>query len=302
MLVECDEGNSKGTMIFALADWFKYRLRRGVYGDDPSKNIMAIGHEGQVAPETLELIEEGDIIICQRMDSAMSWAVTYFGGGYAIDHVAIYVGNEEVLHTTFSGTKIQALRALARGARILPFRPYWLDEDGRPTEQRPPSPAGTSPTEKEGQVSDDPRPDGGDQPTLPPHLQLLLVGLQIVFGLRPTSFRWRYYADVGFCAAIIDFIADLRALKALTWRGRVGRRNAPTCRCQSWRRPGPITTGRAAAVMRETRAGSRLCRPARGKERCSASLPQLTRGCRALDQADRDRAAPQELKRHRVCA
>jgi hypothetical protein len=191
-------------MFFALADWLKYRLRRGVYGDDPSKNIMAIGHEGEVASETLALLQGGEIIICQRMDSVMSWAIMYFGGGYAIDHVAIYVGEENVIHATFSGTKIQALRALAQGARILPFQPHWLSDDSPPAGEHP-SPR-TSPTESERQGSDDPHPDGSDQPTLPPHLQLFLVGIQIVFGLSPTSFRWRYYADVGFCAAMVDLI------------------------------------------------------------------------------------------------
>lgn len=193
-------------MIFALLDLCKYRFRLGHYGNDPSKNILALGHTHRVAEETLNILAEGDIIICQRMDSLLSWAVMYFGGGYAVDHVAIYLGKGKVLHATLSGVKEHSIHALARGARVLPFRLYGQDEadpefkeQSRGVDRR-----------KSGSRDPEVPPHAGvtipDQDVLPPHLQLLLAGMAIVLGLRPTSFRWRYYLDAGLAAALLDLL------------------------------------------------------------------------------------------------
>src|SRR5206468_1167660 len=113
------------------------RFRWAHYGDDPRKNILALGHTRRVAKETLELLEPGDIIICQRMNSLMSWAVMYFGGGYAVDHLAIYVGEGRVVHATLAGVKENSIHILARGARVLPFRPISFDEAAAKTSGLP---------------------------------------------------------------------------------------------------------------------------------------------------------------------
>lgn len=194
-------------MIFALVDLVRYRFRLQHYGDDPSKNILALGHTHRVAEETLEILEPGDIIICQRMDSLLSWAIMYFGGRYAVDHAAIYVGNGKVVHATLSGVKEHSIHALARGARILPFRLYGWDEDD-PEAARTRSSTGQAikPTEDAAESKKE-VVDAAQEPAgapLPPHLQLVLAGLSIVLGLRPTSFRWQYYWDVGFIAGLLD--------------------------------------------------------------------------------------------------
>jgi len=196
-------------MIFALLDLCRYRFRLGHYGNDPSKNILALGHTHRVAEETLNILAEGDIIICQRMDSLLSWAIMYFGGGYAVDHVAIYLGKGRVLHMTLSGGKTHSIHALARGARVLPFRLYGQDEADPGFKERSRE---VDRREESGSRDPDPEvpPHAGattpDQDVLPPHLQLLLAGMAIVLGLRPTSFRWRYYLDAGLVAALLDLL------------------------------------------------------------------------------------------------
>lgn len=194
-------------MFFALADLLRYRFRLQHYGDDPRRNILALGHTKRIPEDTLKALAPGDIILCQRLNSLLSWAVMYFGGGYAIDHVAIYLGDEKIVHATFAGVKEHSIHALSRGTRILPFRPFGMDESdpgfGQPRKQTEQAPHGGGDT---GSNAGGAVPDGAPGAILPPVLQLVLGGIQIVLGLRPTSFRWRYYIDVGFLATLLDLI------------------------------------------------------------------------------------------------
>lgn len=195
-------------MIFAFVDLLRYRFRLQHYGDDPSKNILALGHTHRVAEETLKVLAPGDIVICQRMDSLLSWAIMYFGGRYAVDHAAVYIGDGKVVHATLAGVKEHSIHTLARGARILPFRPYGLDED-----DLEPAKTGSPPAQanKRGEnvVGSDEQTEASHEAVvnaLPPYLQLVLVGLGIILGLRPTSFRWQYYWDIGFVSVVIDLM------------------------------------------------------------------------------------------------
>lgn len=194
-------------MIFALADLLRYRFRLGHYSDDPSKNVLALGHTHRVAKETLKVIEPGDIIICQRMNSFLSWAIMYFGGGYAVDHVAVYTGDGKVLHATLSGVKEHSIHTLARGARVLPFRLYGLDEADPGFKQPQPSRMqGDYAASVREARPDEAVTESHHEAVLPPHLQLLLAGIGIALGLRPTSFKWRYYFDLGLVAALLDLL------------------------------------------------------------------------------------------------
>jgi hypothetical protein len=194
-------------MIFALADLLRYRCRLGQYGDDPSKNVLALGHTHHVAEETLKLLAPGDFVICQRMNSLLSWAIMYFGGRYAVDHVAVYIGDGKVLHQTLSGVKEHSIHTLARGARVLPFRPYGLDESDAGFNQPQPSIVQGGRASHVGEAQpDEAAVEGHHEAILPPHLQLLLAGIQITLGLRPTSFRWQYYFDLGMLATLLDLL------------------------------------------------------------------------------------------------
>lgn len=194
-------------MIFALADWLRYRLCLGQYSDDPSKNILALGHTYRVAEETLKVIEPGDIIICQRMNSLLSWAIMYFGGRYAVDHVGIYIGEGKVLHLTLLGVKRHSIHSLARGARILPFRPYERDKTAAEFQSPQPSVVeNNSDALVREALSDKAIAESYEKVAVKPHLQLLLRGIRIVLGLEPTSFSWKYYFDLGLVAASLDLL------------------------------------------------------------------------------------------------
>lgn len=192
---------ASATMFLALYDYFRYRLQRGIYGADPASNIMAVGHERRVAKETLDLLRTGDLILCQRLDSALSWAIMYFGGRYAVDHAAIYIADGRVLHMTLTGLRHNAIDTLARGARILPVRLPQSDGTFDTTPDTEESRAVYLATMKR---IDAHRKANGDFPA--PYASLILSALGIVLGLRPATFRWRYYADVGVLAALVDAI------------------------------------------------------------------------------------------------
>lgn len=194
-------------MIFALADLLRYRCRLGQYGDDPRKNVLALGHTDHVAEETLKLLAPGDAILCQRMNSLLSWAIMYFGGRYAVDHVAVYIGDGKVIHQTLSGVKEHSIHTLARGARVLPFRLHGLDESDPGFKQRQPSIVqGDHAARVREAQPDEVVAESHHKAILPPHLQLLVAGIEIALGLRPTSFRWQYYFDVGLVAALVDLL------------------------------------------------------------------------------------------------
>lgn len=191
-------------MIFALIDLCRYRFRLGHYGDDPGKNIMALGHTNRVTEETLQVMAEGDMVICQRMNSMLSWAIMYFGGGYAVDHVAIYIGDGKVIHATLSGVKVHSIHTLACGARVLPFRLYGLDEADPGFKERSPRTVQDEAVNSTKEAPANPGNASGQQDVLPPYLQLLMAGIGIALGLQPMSFRWHYYLDLGLMAALLD--------------------------------------------------------------------------------------------------
>lgn len=188
-------------MIFALHDLARYRLRRGIYGADPASNIMAIGHTRPFPTETLQLLRHGDLILCQRLDSILSWSVMYFGGQYGVDHCAVYLAQGQVMHMTLTGVRITPVRALTRGARVLPIRLPNEDGSFEGDEEEDQAELLALVGRLRKQINDH-RRKHGDHP--PPYHSLALAGLGIVLGLHPAAFRFRHYADLGILAAAFD--------------------------------------------------------------------------------------------------
>jgi len=186
-------------MFFALTDLVRYKRQNGHYSDDPNRNIMALGHTGRVAEETLRILCPADMIICQRMDSLVSWAIMYFGG-YTVDHVAIYIGDGRVEHMTTRGVKIHSIQALARGARILPYRVDVPKGELPEPDYRLPQ------LVSKNNQSGDGRYIGPDaKARRVSRRNLLIQGLQQVLGLRPL-FGLKHYLDIGVCALLVDLI------------------------------------------------------------------------------------------------
>ncbi len=179
-------------MIVALIDYVQYRLRAGRYGDHQRDGGMgALAFVGSIPEDVVAQLEPGDVVFTQRLDSTLSWATMYFGSS-PVDHMAIYVGDGNVIHATLGGVKMHTLKVLALNARVLIVKDPRSVVGGGLDEQ----PTGGVLTPRERWFH-----------SLPPKGQLAMVAIEIVLGFYPASFRWKFFADVVFICVIIDTIS-----------------------------------------------------------------------------------------------
>lgn len=108
-------------MIFAVTDYLSYRLRKGKYGENTSKNLMAMGFFGPLPDSVTSFMENGDTIFTQRLDSIFSWGTMYFTQSDC-DHCAVYIGNNQIMHMTLGGCRVQAVDIFDQETRILPLK------------------------------------------------------------------------------------------------------------------------------------------------------------------------------------
>ena len=181
-------------MIFALLDFLQYRSRTRRYGDDPKQNFLALGHLGKIPQNTIDLLEPGDVLLTQKLDSLFSWGTMYFGTS-PVDHLAIYIGDNKVIHATLSGVKEHSLLVFGNNTRVLPAR---LNLNDLPRSENKGESLPREETEKEGSRR--------LYHFLPPKYQLLWVAGRILLGLEPDLFRWKFYLDLCLLAALMDSI------------------------------------------------------------------------------------------------
>ncbi|WP_323768155.1 hypothetical protein [Antarctobacter sp.] len=166
-------------MIFALIDLTQYVLRRGRYGKNQKDGGMHLAFVDHVPDEIVEQMNVGDMIVTQRFNSLLSWAMMYFTSS-PVDHVAIYAGEGEVFHMTLSGSKIHSLRSFSKGARVFIARMGLEGQEWvRVTK------------EQESQL------DKGSYliHMFPPKIQMLFGALKIVTGQYPDRMKPRIVAD-----------------------------------------------------------------------------------------------------------
>lgn len=178
-------------MLFALYDWWQYRRKSGRYGQYQN-SCMALAHIGGVPDELLRDLRVGDVILTQRLDSWLSWAMMYFTSS-PIDHAAIYIGDARIFHVTLNGSKEHSIHVFGRNTRLLPIRFALPDQ-----------------TATQADFSDQP-PDPPDTKkrfihNFAPKIQLALVALRIVAGFHPERFKWKFLADAFLLAACIDLL------------------------------------------------------------------------------------------------
>lgn len=188
-------------MLFALLDYINYRRAKGRYGTAVGASGMAIAYRDALPKEVIDQLEEGDTIFTQRMDSIFSWGTMYFASSM-VDHVAVYVGDGKVFHSTLGGSKLHSINAVAKGARILPARINFP----RVSSQAPDEPTIDDDIE-ENEVAD----DGGFinrqsrlSHVLPPKLQLVWVAGRLMLGFYIDRYRWQFSADIAIAALLID--------------------------------------------------------------------------------------------------
>ena len=172
-------------MIFALWDLGQWRLRRGRYGDYQN-SVMALGTESSPSREIIRSMLAGDMIFTQRLDRWFSWMMMYFSSS-DVDHCGIYAGNAKVAHVTFSGTSVDPLRYISKGARILVCRPYDVRLIGEIQTREP-----TWTT----------RLLHG----YPAKLQLTWAAVQFALGFYPERFRRRFLADLLLSSMVADLL------------------------------------------------------------------------------------------------
>ena len=176
--------------MFILWDWISYMTKSGAYGERQPDAAMSIAHMDRVPNETINELRLGDLTFTQRLNSTLSWAMMYFTSS-SVDHVALYDVDGMVVHVTLHGTRRHRLNTLAKGARVVAFRP-WSDE-GTPDDTFAPRDPGAFV-----------RPGHAVNRFLAPKAQLLLVGVLIVLGLEPDRYRVKFSADLAIIALLLD--------------------------------------------------------------------------------------------------
>jgi len=151
---------------------------------------MALAHIGGIPDQLLRDLRPGDLILTQRLDAWLSWAMMYFTSS-SIDHAAIYIGDGKIFHVTLSGSKEHSIRVFGRNTRILPLR-FALSSEVAPQPEVPDS------------APEDHGSTNSFINKVPSKIQLTIVALRIVTGLHPERFRWKFLADAFLLAACID--------------------------------------------------------------------------------------------------
>lgn len=170
-------------MIFALADFLQWKLRRGRYGERQT-SVMGLGFEGTPSRDVVRHMLPADLIFTQRLDRWFSWMMMYFSSS-SVDHCALYSGSGTVVHTTFSGVSEDPLRYVTKGARIIVFRP--LDRRGV-GEVRTREPSWTTRFFHR----------------YPAKVQLTWAAVEFALGFYPERFRWRFLGDLIVLAVAVD--------------------------------------------------------------------------------------------------
>ena len=108
-------------MIFAAWDFVQYKRQKGRYGENPLDASLHISFREEVPEYVIRQLNVGDMILTQRLDNWLSWAIMHFTKS-PFDHMAMYAGDGKVAHMTLEGGKQHSLRTLAKGARVVIFR------------------------------------------------------------------------------------------------------------------------------------------------------------------------------------
>ena len=107
-------------MLFALFDYMHYRTETGRFARNAPASPMGAAFAGTLPPGVLDLLEPGDCIFTCRYGSMLIWAVMYFTSS-EISHVAMYIGDGVIAHSTLGGVLKQEIGTLfGDDVRLLP--------------------------------------------------------------------------------------------------------------------------------------------------------------------------------------
>ena len=97
--------------MFALFDYVRYRKGWGRYrpGNKGGRFPFAFWHE--LPQDAVNILRPGDAIFLGTANSFLAWMIMYFSDA-PLSHVALYVGNERIVHATLSGVVNEPLSCL----------------------------------------------------------------------------------------------------------------------------------------------------------------------------------------------
>lgn len=183
-------------MIFALIDYLAYLRRTGRYSRDVNKSVMGGAFQGETPVKVVDLLRPGDVLLVQTLDSPVSWLIMYLTTS-EISHVASYLGDGKIIHSTSTGVSIDPIEALFdQDTRVLPTQ--WDLSDAERVEM------------VKSLKSNLGRPYGWTA--------VLTKGSLILSARDWPYFRWHFAADIVLLLVVLDLPALLLLHHpVLTW-------------------------------------------------------------------------------------
>lgn len=106
-------------MIFAIADYLHYVRKKGRFSRHPHTSFMAGAFERSLSPQAIAMLRPGDLIFVETMDRPAAWLIMYLTSS-EVSHLAMYVGNGEIIHATLDGVRADPITSLYGNVRLLP--------------------------------------------------------------------------------------------------------------------------------------------------------------------------------------
>lgn len=144
---------------------------------------MGGAFEGTLPETALQILQPGDVLFVQMLGWPLSWLIMYLTSS-EVSHVAFYVGNREISHSTLSGVATEPIEALFDSStRILPC--VW-----------------PMPDEKRLQVSR----LLAEHFTGVPYgwLSVLVKAFRILTARDWPYFRWAFFGDIAIALLLLD--------------------------------------------------------------------------------------------------
>jgi hypothetical protein len=170
-------------MIFSLIDYYNYLRRSGRFSRDIKKSPMGGAFEGSLPEKALTILKPGDALFVQTYGWFLSWLVMYLTKS-EISHAALYVGDNKIMHATFSGVVTEPIESLY-GSNNLILPCIW-----------------SIPDEKRTLVVKTAREDFEGEPY--GWLPVLLKGFRIITGRDWPYFRYTFLFDIGLVLTLLD--------------------------------------------------------------------------------------------------
>lgn len=109
-------------MIFAAIDYFNFSRRSGRFGQTSGHDVMCGAFQEELPQELIDKLQPGDTIVIGNYDWWVAWLIMYLTSSQ-VSHIAIYCGQQNILHQTLSGLEFGPIHNLfGPNVRLLPIK------------------------------------------------------------------------------------------------------------------------------------------------------------------------------------